>query len=192
MIYDKLSKIQQLLKAPKNQYNKFGNFYYRNCEDILEAVKPIAAGMGCVVTVSDEIVQKGDRYYIEATASLINIENGERAEVKAYAREEESKKGMDASQVTGSTSSYARKYALSGLFAIDDNKDADTQQPEEKPEPTDKRITCDCCGAVIFEYRGTDGNPVTPEAHKRGSVKKFGRVLCLDCINDLKNENAGR
>ena len=122
-IYQKLNKIQQNLKAPKNQYNKFANFNYRSCEDVLEAVKPLLGD--CVLIIKDEIVLIGNRYYVKAIAALKD-KNGE-IEVSAYARETEHKKGMDESQITGATSSYARKYALNGLFAIDDTKDEDTK-----------------------------------------------------------------
>lgn len=125
-IYEKLMNIQTELKAPKSQYNSFGKYNYRNCEDILEAFKPLGLKHGAALTVSDKIVLIGDRYYVEATAKLIDVETGESLENTAYAREEDEKKGMDSSQVTGSTSSYARKYALNGLFAIDDTKDSDT------------------------------------------------------------------
>lgn len=121
---EKLMKIQQELKAPKGQYNNFGNYSYRSCEDILEAVKPLLLREKLVLKLSDELVQIGERYYIKATAKLID-ENGEIENI-AYAREEESKKGMDGSQITGASSSYARKYALNGLFLIDDVKDSDS------------------------------------------------------------------
>ena len=122
----KLQEIQHRLKAPKGQYNSFGKYKYRSCEDILEAVKPILNETGCTLTLSDEIVLIGDRYYIKATAKL----KGEGIDevVTAYARESETKTGMDASQITGTASSYARKYALNGLFCIDDTKDADTDE----------------------------------------------------------------
>lgn len=125
MIYAKLSQIQQELKAPKKQFNKFGGYNYRNCEDILEAVKPIAAKYETVVLIGDEIVNIGERYYVKATARLVDVNDGSEIANPAFAREEESKKGMDSSQVTGASSSYARKYALNGLFAIDDTKDSD-------------------------------------------------------------------
>ena len=125
MIYAKLSQIQQELKAPKKQFNKFGGYNYRNCEDILEAVKPIAAKYETVVLISDELVNIGERYYVKATARLVDVNDGTEIANTAFAREEESKKGMDGSQVTGASSSYARKYALNGLFAIDDTKDSD-------------------------------------------------------------------
>lgn len=124
-----LNTIQSLLKAPKEQYNKFGNYKYRNCEDILEAVKPLLFSQSCTLTISDEIVMIGTRYYVRATATIKNA-NGETETTTAYAREDESKKGMDASQITGSTSSYARKYALNGLFCIDDTKDSDSLDNE--------------------------------------------------------------
>jgi len=118
-----LAEIQKKLKAPKNQHNNFGNYNYRSCEDILEAVKPLLDDMW--LTINDEIVPIGNRYYIKATATLHGTDT--EISVSAYAREEETKKGMDASQITGSASSYARKYALNGLFLIDDTKDADTR-----------------------------------------------------------------
>lgn len=125
-ITQKLATIQQKLKAPKSQYNSFGEYAYRNAEDILEAVKPLCAETGTLVLLSDEIINIGRRFYVKATAALIDAETQAQITVSANAREEEKKKGMDDSQVTGASSSYARKYALSGLFAIDDTKDSDT------------------------------------------------------------------
>ena len=125
-IYEKLLNIQTIMKCSKSQYNSFGKYYYRNCEDILEAVKPICKQFGAVLTVADEVVLIGERFYIKATATLTDIETGEKVSSTAYAREETDKKGMSAEQMTGSCSSYARKYALNGLFCIDDTKDADT------------------------------------------------------------------
>lgn len=125
-----LTKIQSELKAPKNQFNSFGNYKYRSCEDILEALKPILKEMHATVVISDEIVLIGDRYYVKATVTL-KTDEGETS-TSAYAREAQDKKSMDTSQITGATSSYARKYALNGLFLIDDVKDADTGKPEEK------------------------------------------------------------
>ncbi len=143
-VYEKLMTVQTKLRAPKGQYNSFGKYSYRSCEDILEALKPLLAEVGAIVNVTDEIKLIGDRYYVEATASFIDTETGERMIAKASAREAETKKGMDDSQVTGSVSSYARKYALNGLFAIDDNKDADstnTHGKEIKPNMTPTGIT---------------------------------------------------
>lgn len=125
-ITQKLATIQQKLKAPKGQYNSFGGYAYRNAEDILEAVKPLCAETGTLVLLSDEIINIGSRFYVKATAALIDAETQTQISVSANAREEEEKKGMDGSQITGASSSYARKYALNGLFAIDDTKDSDT------------------------------------------------------------------
>ena len=160
-IYEKLSNIQQELKAPKNQYNSFGKYSYRSCEDILEALKPLLAEVGAIINITDEIKVIGDnfetmevedkktgeksvrlvgrRFYIEATAMFIDVETGDSIVARALAREDETKKGMDLAQVTGSVSSYARKYALNGLFAIDDNKDSDatnTHNKDIKPNMT--------------------------------------------------------
>lgn len=133
MKMQKLLNIQKELKAPKSQYNSFGKYNYRNCEDILEAVKPLCAREGACLTISDDVVQIGERYYIRATTTLYDSETGEVINhVTAYAREEAEKKGMDGSQVTGAASSYARKYALNGLFNIDDTKDADSEAKGEQ------------------------------------------------------------
>ncbi|HAS1807608.1 TPA: recombinase [Enterobacter hormaechei subsp. xiangfangensis] len=141
--YERLADIQAHLNAPKNQYNSFGKYKYRSCEDILEGVKPLLKGL--FLSISDEIVLIGDRYYVKATATITDGENSHSA--SAMAREEENKKGMDAAQVTGATSSYARKYCLNGLFGIDDAKDADTdehkqqqgaQQPLKQQQPTNQ------------------------------------------------------
>lgn len=137
-IYKKLSEVQKELKAPKNQYNSFGKYNYRSCEDILEAVKPLCIEKGLIVTVSDEIEVKQDRYYVKAVATVIDIDTEQEYQVSAYARESDNKKGMDDSQVTGATSSYARKYALNGMFAIDDTKDADTDAHKNQTNQTKK------------------------------------------------------
>ena len=131
-IYKKLSGIQCELVATKGQYNNFGKYSYRSCEDILEAVKPLLDKYDVAIVIKDDIVLVGDRFYVKATATLIDSDTGETVEVSAFARESADKKGMDSSQVTGATSSYARKYALNGLFAIDDNKDADATNTHGK------------------------------------------------------------
>lgn len=134
-INEKLLKIQIELKAPKGQYNSFGKYKYRSCEDILEAVKPLLQENKCTLIIKDDMEQIGDRYYIKATAILADTEADNTIITNtAYAREEESKKGMDGSQITGTASSYARKYALNGLFLIDDTKDADTNEFKEQQE----------------------------------------------------------
>lgn len=159
-----LLKIQTELKAPKTQFNKFGGYQYRSCEDIVEALKPLQEKYKCVVLLNDELVIIGDRYYIKATATIIN-EKGDKLSVSALAREPEAKKGMDESQITGSSSSYARKYALNGLFAIDDTKDADaTNNHEVAPK------------SVKQNY-----NP--PKAQTQAGSTKT--LLSLEEINDL-------
>lgn len=125
-IYEKLLSVQAVLKAPKSQYNAFGKYNYRNCEDIIEAAKPHLKSVGLLLVMHDDIEHIGDRFYVKATATVIDIADGTSFSVSANAREENEKKGMDGSQVTGASSSYARKYALNGLFAIDDTKDSDT------------------------------------------------------------------
>lgn len=132
-IYEKLLQVQQKLKAPKNQYNKFGDFNYRSCEDIQEALKPLLAEVKAVLLTGDEVVQIGNRFYIKATATFQDTESQESVTNTAYAREGEEKPKMDAAQITGSSSSYARKYALNGLFCIDDTKDPDTRNNEVAP-----------------------------------------------------------
>lgn len=128
-IKEKLLMIQGELKAPKGQYNNYGGYKYRSCEDILEAVKPLLIKYNATLTVTDEIILIGDRYYIKATARIFDTETENNCFTNtAYAREPEDKKGMDVSQITGTASSYARKYALNGLFLIDDTKDADTDE----------------------------------------------------------------
>lgn len=145
-LYEKLANIQNELKAPKGQFNKFGNYKYRSCEDILEAVKPICLKHRTTLVVHDEIERIADRNYLKAICTIFDWDSDSKIEAHAYAREPISKKGMDDSQLTGATSSYARKYALNGLFNIDDTKDADSnelhdqvkakakQQPEQQPE----------------------------------------------------------
>lgn len=136
-VVKKLMNVQNKLKAPKNQLNKFGNYNYRNCEDILEAVKPLLFENGLILNISDEIVMIGDRFYVQAVVKVIDEENNY-IEAKALARECVDKKGMDASQITGATSSYARKYALNGLFCIDDTKDSDYCNDKEESKKDSK------------------------------------------------------
>lgn len=138
MVMSKLVKIQQKLKAPKGQYNGFGKYYYRSCEDIMTAVKPLCAEHDAVLTVTDDMVLIGERFYVKATATLHNLEGTKAVSVSAFARESDSKAGMDSAQITGSASSYARKYALNGLFCIDDTKDADALPPSESKPSENK------------------------------------------------------
>lgn len=132
MVGQKLITIQKELKAPKKQFNKFGNYKYRSCEDILEAVKPLVTREGCALTITDEIVEIGERYYVKAIATIRDTKDGSEISVSAFAREPEDKKGSDVSQITGAASSYARKYCLNGLFLIDDTKDADVTNTRQK------------------------------------------------------------
>lgn len=165
-----LVNIQGLLKAPKNQYNSFGKYKYRSAEDILEGVKPLLQEYNCHLTISDDIVVVGNRIYVKATVTLRNS-SGEEVTTTAFAREEETKKGMDASQVTGATSSYARKYALNGLFCIDDTKDADSM---------DNRQT-----AMQSQCTGQAGR-----AHQTGQVQQSDiDDLRLMALSDLGNAN---
>lgn len=136
-IYEKLMNIQIELKCSKNQRNSFGNYNYRSCEDILEALKPLLNKYRCTLTISDELQNIGDRYYIKATARLINLDEVESIENTAYARESDDKKGMSAEQVSGSCSSYVRKYCLGGLLLLDDNKDADTNEYKNEADQTE-------------------------------------------------------
>lgn len=136
-------EVQRCLKAPKGQYNAFGKYSYRSCEDILDAVKPLLSEQGAALILSDKIECISGRYYVQALARFIDIESGEEIASAAYAREEEQKKGMDGSQITGASSSYARKYALNGLFCIDDNKDSDSanagQETPQKSQNEEKQ-----------------------------------------------------
>lgn len=127
-IYQKLLEVQSTLKAPKNQPNNFGNYNYRSAEQILEAVKPILKEQELIISLTDSMELIGDRMYVKATVAVLDVHTGEKFETVAYAREALTKRGMDEAQVTGTTSSYARKYALNGLFAIDDAKDFDTNE----------------------------------------------------------------
>lgn len=166
-VYAKLMQVQAEMKVPKGQYNSFGKYKYRSCEDIMEASKPILNKHNAVVKVGDEVVLVGGRFYVKATAVFVDVETGESIENSALAREEETKKGMDGSQITGTASSYARKYCLSGLFALDDTKDADTdayyqqtkggqgKQEHPKQEPPKQQVTSICCGGKARYINGT-------------------------------------
>ena len=180
---DALMKIQQELKAPKNQFNSFGKYKYRSCEDILEAVKPLLSKYTAQLTLSDEIVQIGDRVYVKATASI--TDGLVITEVTAYAREPIEKKGMDESQITGTASSYARKYALNGLFLIDDTKDADTDEYKNTQQNSPKNDVisplCPVCGKPVKGFKRESGEVVTGET----VLRQIG--MCLDC-NKKRNE----
>ena len=181
-IHSKLNAVQTALKAPKSQFNKFGNYNYRKAEDILEAVKPLLKEQGCILTCSDELLLIGDRYYIKATATITCVEDGSAISTTAYAREEE-KKGMDGSQVTGASSSYARKYALNGLLCIDDTADSDTtnQGDGKEKKQTRKPAPAPVASAPASAPAQPQYNPVTPaqywkivKAYAEGKVTKSG------------------
>lgn len=187
MIHEKLMKIQSELKAPKSKRNSFGNYNYRSCEDILESVKPLLKKNGCTLCMSDDIMQVDSRIYVVASATLTDTEKGETLTVKAMAREPDSKKGMDDSQITGTASSYARKYAMNGLFAIDDTKDADTDEYRKQQEVPAKaspnapaKPICKRCGKEILGAT-FNGKNYTAAAIIERSTKSFGVPLCWEC-----------
>ena len=190
-MYDKLLKIQGELKAPKGQVNKFGGYNYRSCEDILEALKPLLAKNKCILTINDTIELIGDRYYIKATATLIDTETGDTSTATAYAREEESKKGMDSSQLTGSTSSYARKYALNGLFAIDDTKDSDATNTHEGATLSDKQIAR---LYAIANSKGISKATVDAQVMKKFNkeVSKLNKVEYDTVVTGYENIKGGK
>ena len=174
---------QAELKAPKNQYNSFGKYNYRSCEDILEAAKPINKKHGLVLLLTDKPVCIGQRYYIESTARLYDIESEQFIEATASARESDTKKGMDDSQVTGTASSYARKYALNGLYNIDDTKDADTDA-YKKQTTTAPEYKCADCGKPFEAFRDpTSGKTFTPAEVFQMAKKRNadGVARCAEC-----------
>ncbi len=189
-IREKLLNIQKELIAPKSQYNSFGKYNYRNCEDILEAAKPLLEKNKCTLVIEDELVLIGDRYYIKAIVTLLDTEDAEGIIVAtAYAREEENKKGMDGSQVTGASSSYARKYALNGLFCIDDTKDSDTtnKQVKKLSEAQIKRLY------AISNKAGYSNEKLKQLVHKKyekeiENLTKDEYDYICNCLEDKKNE----
>jgi hypothetical protein len=198
---EKLNRIQVELKAPKDKLNKFGGYNYRSAEGILEALKPLLKTYGVYVTLSDEIVEVGGRVYVKATAKLCERVGGGAAEVfensaisvTAYAREAESKKGMDEAQVTGATSSYARKYALNGLFLLDDTKDADTDEYALQTKTEPKKVApavkapaaliCERCGKPISNSGKFSASKVA-----ESTKAQFGKQMCFECGKATKAE----
>ena len=176
--YEKLGAVQAALKAPKGQENRFGGYRYRSCEDIMEAVKPLLRENGLVLTVSDEMAMVGDRYYVRATATVSDGEQSFRT--TAWAREPESRKGMDEAQVTGSSSSYARKYALNGLFCIDDTKDPDATndhgkaQVKPKANPQPKVEGCDWSRLTALKERYAAATGMSVEDAGKSIVHTYG------------------
>lgn len=202
-VYEKLIAVQEKLKAPKSQYNSFGKYHYRNAEDILESVKPLCSEQKAVIYISDRPVYIEGRFYIEATAVFQDVESDGQVAVCAYAREDETKKGMDGSQVTGAASSYARKYALNGLLCVDDGKDADGLPPEsgdgkqeQKPDlqhvdPLPDAPICDRCGSAIKTVLKDGMVLKTADEIIACGKERFGNQLCYRCVQYmLKNGGA--
>ena len=206
-VYEKLAIVQKHLKAPKNQFNSFGKYNYRSCEDILEAAKPLCIEHGLVLTVSDEIIEVGGRIYVKAIATVHDIEDTTASvQAQAMAREAEEKRGMDASQLTGATSSYARKYALGGLFALDDVKDADATNKHGKDAaqavvnaaqaagvPVEKKYACCDCGKEFQAF--VDKNGKTWNAgqvfHMSESNNTDGKARCSACMKKAGTSKKG-
>ena len=183
-----LSNIQATLKAPKNQFNDFGKYKYRSCEDIVEAVKPLLAAERAYLLLSDEMIEVGGRVYVKATAS-IKMDDGKLIEsVTACAREAEIKKGMDDSQITGTSSSYARKYALNGLFAIDDTKDADTDAHSAvtKPTPLSENVRANFLSAI--ESSSTVGELKHSFSEAYHAAKESGDKVAISEFSQAKNQ----
>lgn len=185
---EKLNYIQTKLNAPKSQYNSFGKYSYRNAEDILNALKPLLNETKATITLDDLMMQIGERYYIKATATISDCESDEKVSVSAYAREEQEKKGMDASQITGSTSSYARKYALNGLFAIDDVKDSDTTNQTEKATQQVSLATESQVKTIKTIY----DLPNIAKILKYYQVERIENLTVAQASEVIKNKNKGK
>ena len=182
-IFAALMAVQAELKAPKGQHNSFGKYDYRSAEDIIEAVKPLLKENGLFLNMSDEVVLVGDRYYIKATVKVVDVVTGESVQTSALAREASQKKGMDESQVTGTASSYARKYALNGLFAIDDNRDADTDEyaAQTRQNAAGARSTRNAYtykGSANDELRSKAMHSLTKEMQRVGASGEEVSALC--------------
>lgn len=206
-IFERLAVVQKFLKAPKNKNNSFGKYNYRSCEDILESAKPILHEHGLTLFLTDEIVEISGRFYVKATATVYTTDGGEeRFSVSAFARESETKSGMDAAQITGAASSYARKYALNGLFCIDDTKDADSDEyaresqarakkttTKKKVEPAPESVSNAILNgtneesADILPICNDCGEPITPTEKYtvarivESTIKTFGVPCCMKC-----------
>ena len=209
-IREKLGAVQKALKAPKNQYNSFGKYAYRSCEDILEAAKPLCVDNGLVLNISDDIVEDGGRIYVKATALVADTESSEVISANGFAREAETKKGMDESQITGSASSYARKYALNGLFCIDDTKDADATNTHDKGTKTStavkekasaagvaevepaKEYKCCDCGKEFVGFTGKDGKLYNAGQayHISEGMNTDGKARCSACMKKAGTKKA--
>ena len=182
-IFAALMAVQAELKAPKNQHNSFGKYDYRSAEDIIEAVKPLLKENGLFLNMSDDIVLIGDRYYVKATVKVVDVVTGESVQTSALAREAAQKKGMDESQVTGTASSYARKYALNGLFAIDDNRDADAdeyarQTSQSAAGARSQRNAYPSKGSTNDELRSKAMHALSKEMQRGGASGEEVSALC--------------
>lgn len=187
-----LGEVQYNLKAPKGQTNTFGHYNYRSCEDILEAVKPLLHEAGLTLTLSDDVIAVGNRIYVKATATVTN--GTDSVSNTAFAREAETKKGMDDSQITGTASSYARKYALNGLFCIDDTRDADTDEYQRRTQSKQSQsIPCELCHQPIKSMAKRGGGEMSPEAVAKWTRAKTGMAVCGDCYkkHESKQTNGG-
>lgn len=182
-IYGKLAAIQRELKAPKGQYNSFAKYNYRSCEDILEAVKPLCIKNNATLILNDTVREISGRFYVVATATLADQESDGVVEADAYAREPQDKKGMDDSQITGMASSYARKYALNGLFCIDDTKDADTDEVKRQEQKLVKKgaVICESCGMPLKSVT-CQGIRYSPDDIADKSIDRYGKRLCWGCM----------
>lgn len=184
-IYEKLLKVQVELKAPKGQYNSFGKYKYRSCEDILEALKPVLDKFKLTLFIKDDVIEVNIRNYVKATITLVNTEKpDEIIETSALAREEETKKGMDGSQITGASSSYARKYALNGMFMIDDTKDSDSTNTHGKEEA---KKTTETEFKKAIDMINALANTEEKSEKVFDMIEKFNKNSLLDCtIEELK------
>lgn len=186
----KLASVQSALKVPKDMYNSFGKYKYRSAEGILEALKPLLKKNGLALKLSDEVVQIGNRFYVMATATVTDVETGLSTDVTAYAREDESKKGMDGSQISGTASSYARKYALNGLFLIDDSKDADTdeyrKQQDAAPAPKPRKVTKEESRLVTLrkKWKALNDKGLTSEQIGELMQRRLGFAITKDMTDD--------
>ena len=195
MIYKCLSEIQKELFVPKGQTNAFGKYNYRSCEDILKAVKPICESKGCVLTITNDLESIGERIYVKATVRLVEIETGETIESVAHAREEADKKGMDGSQITGASSSYARKYALAGLFCIDNEADSDATNTHGKDEKKDaktdakaeQKATPSQVEFLAAKYKG-DNLTKLLKAHNIEKLEDISMQTASSIIKKIKGE----
>lgn len=200
-IHAKLFQLQNELKAPKSQHNAYGNYNYRSCEDIMEAVKPLLVKNKLALTMEDTIIMIGSRYYCKSTANLVDTESGQTISTSSFAREPEIQKGMTESQITGTASSYARKYCLAALFLLDDTKDADTNEYQKttkqaaQPSTAPIEVFCQRCGKPIVAATSKTGKHYTAEDLIALSSKFYGSSLCYDCSmsaekNRKEKENA--